>query len=589
MGPAEQHTGAPAAAQPAGLNPLRGAAEGLPLLSAEQHKGGQPVGPASKSAPACESAVYPWWTPGDTDAFAALTCDNIAAQLTLIFGLLNIMKPSVIFGRIWPGLAISVLFGNWYYSWQATRLARREGRGDVTAQPYGINTPGAFPFMYTIIYGVYNDATDPANPNRRSADEAADLAWKVGAFACFVSGMIEILMAPFGRRLRSVLPTPVLMAPLCGIGLTDLAFRGFADVTKEPVAALLPLSMIICGFFAEVRFGKIPVAVAAIASGTAIAWAGGFKSASEVTQGADWLRDRWDISGVNSTAEVLAFPLGAVFTDSGLWDDVLDYMGTIVPVAIINFFCTVEALESAEDCGDRYGTTETLFIDGVGSCLGALFGSVFGTTVYIGQPAYKRMGGRRGYTVATGTVVGILGITGLIAPVYQCLDLGSVKCAIIFVGLTIASQTIRLTPPHQYPAVLLGILPIVATYAASFVGDADADANRGLLRLGDGALLSSICITAISYYTIDRSFGRAALAAAISSALSLLGFVHSGAVSARIDRHKHQWHFALGYGAVAAWCCLLRVLQARGWVDAPRRAAGEERPPHADPAPIDVP
>eukprot|EP00756_Hemistasia_phaeocysticola_P020941 Hpha_TRINITY_DN15746_c0_g1::TRINITY_DN15746_c0_g1_i1::g.39797::m.39797/K06901/pbuG; putative MFS transporter, AGZA family, xanthine/uracil permease len=540
--------------------------ESRPLLLPTPHiiEGGGGGGGGGGEPQAGVEAVdvhYPWWSNQEWDAFAGLTCDNIAAQLALIFGLFSIMDPQLIFGRIWPGLGISVLFGNWYYAWQASRLAKKEGRTDVCAQPYGINTPGAFAFMYTIMYGVFYDAQSTKGKTR---EEAMMLAWRVGAFGTFISGLMEIAAAPFGRRLREILPTPVLMAPLAGVGLVDLAFRGMVDVAREPIPALLPLCIVFSGYFGGVKLGRVPIAVAAIFSGTVIAWVGQFKTNQDVEDGGDWLRDRWRF-GDNSTAKVLAFPLVDAMGDSAVWDDVLDYMGTIVPVALINFFCTLEALESAEEAGDAYDTAETLLVDGIGSCVGAFFGSVFGTTVYIGQPAYKRMGGRRGYSIAAGLVVGILGVTGLIAPVYQVLSLGAVRCIIIFVGLTIAAQTMHITPAHQHASVLLGILPVVATYAAPLTDD-----DVGLRQLADGALLASVCIAAIAYYTVDRRFGPAAAAAAAAAGLSLFGFMHSPAVSARLDRNKHQWHFAVGYSISAVWFLGLRLAQQRGLVEAAR-------------------
>ena len=46
--------------------------------------------------------------------------------------------------RAIPGTAFGLLFGNAAYAWQAGRLAKKENRTDVTAQPYGINTTGAY-------------------------------------------------------------------------------------------------------------------------------------------------------------------------------------------------------------------------------------------------------------------------------------------------------------------------------------------------------------------------------------------------------------------------------------------------------------
>jgi hypothetical protein len=41
-----------------------------------------------------------------------------------------------------PACGLCLLFGNVYYAWLATRLATKENRTDVTAQPYGMNTTG---------------------------------------------------------------------------------------------------------------------------------------------------------------------------------------------------------------------------------------------------------------------------------------------------------------------------------------------------------------------------------------------------------------------------------------------------------------
>lgn len=54
-----------------------------------------------------------------------------------------------------PGVAVSVLMGNVFYAWQARRLMRRSGRDDVTALPYGINTPTMFAYVFLVMGPVY--------------------------------------------------------------------------------------------------------------------------------------------------------------------------------------------------------------------------------------------------------------------------------------------------------------------------------------------------------------------------------------------------------------------------------------------------
>ena len=49
---------------------------------------------------------------------------------------------------------MTLLIGNVYYSWQAIHLSNKYGR-QYTAQPYGLNTPAAFAFVFNIIYAVF--------------------------------------------------------------------------------------------------------------------------------------------------------------------------------------------------------------------------------------------------------------------------------------------------------------------------------------------------------------------------------------------------------------------------------------------------
>src|SRR5882724_4307174 len=84
-----------------------------------------------------------WFVRGDIDGFFGLFLDNLL-QLMVISVLGRAVcgfPPELINGQILPGAALSILVGNLFYAWQARRLARMSGRDDVTALPYGINTP----------------------------------------------------------------------------------------------------------------------------------------------------------------------------------------------------------------------------------------------------------------------------------------------------------------------------------------------------------------------------------------------------------------------------------------------------------------
>ena len=142
------------------------------------------------------SATEPaWFTAGDVDGFFGLFFSGFP-DLLLIVGLAPVcgFPLSFVASRILPGAAISVLAGNLFYAWQARRLARREGRSNVTAIPFGINTPTIFAYVFLIMGPIYTRTHD------------ANLAWHAGIFASLLSGIVQTVGASCTDWLRRNTP-----------------------------------------------------------------------------------------------------------------------------------------------------------------------------------------------------------------------------------------------------------------------------------------------------------------------------------------------------------------------------------------------
>src|SRR5438094_8964692 len=100
-----------------------------------------------------------WFVRGDLDGFFGLAVDNLI-QFLLILDLSVRMcglEASFVVSRILPGAAVSLVVGNLYYARQARALARREGRSDVTALPFGINTVSLFAFVLFVMAPTFQD------------------------------------------------------------------------------------------------------------------------------------------------------------------------------------------------------------------------------------------------------------------------------------------------------------------------------------------------------------------------------------------------------------------------------------------------
>src|SRR4026209_2862375 len=205
----------------------------------------------------------PWFVRKDLDGFFGLMIDNLI-QLILIVGLcreLIRVPDSYIFGRILPGAAISILVGNFFYAWQARRLAQESGREDVTALPYGINTVSLFAFVFFIMLPIVQETKDPV------------WAWKVGLVACFLNGVIEIFGAFVAEAVRRVTPRAALLSALSGIAITFIAMDFTFKIFAQPLVAQVPMALIFVAYFSHQKLPLgLPGGMVAIAVGTVLGW-----------------------------------------------------------------------------------------------------------------------------------------------------------------------------------------------------------------------------------------------------------------------------------------------------------------------------
>ena len=490
------------------------------------------------------SLNYPWFVRNDLDGFFGLMIDNLI-QLILIVSLcreLIHLPDSYIFGRILPGAAISILLGNFFYSWQARQLARETGREDVTALPYGINTVSLFAYVFFIMLPIYQETKDPI------------WAWKVGLVACFLNGAIEIVGAFIAEPVRRMTPRAALLSALAGIAITfismDFSFRIFA----QPLIALVPMALILLSYFAHLRFPfALPGGLIAVLVGTALAWGLGTMSGSP-----------WNIS--------FAWTL-PLFTGGPLWEalwnpEFLKYFSVILPMGIFNVVGSLQNIESAEAAGDRYRTFPSLMANGIGSVAASLFGSAFPTTIYIGHPGWKRLGARSGYSALNGIFVSLLCLTGTIQAVLAFIPLEAGIGILLYIGIIIVAQSFQETPKEHAPAVALGLFPALAAwglmmaeaglraagkslYDVGVLPFGQSPAMRGVISLQQGFIFTSMILAAIGVFLIERQFVRAAFWSLAAAFFAAVGIIHAyeltpGGVATRFELFAAP-EFALSY------------------------------------------
>ena len=207
----------------------------------------------------------------------------------------------------------------------------------------------------------------------------------------------------------------------------------------------------------------------------------------------------------------------------------------MLPFALATIVGGIDCTESAAAAGDEYDTRSILWTEGLASVLAGLFGGVIQTTPYIGQPAYKAMGGRAAYTLATALFIGLAGGLGWFAHLFEWLPEAACFPILVFVGLEIGAQSFRATPTRHYAALALAMLPALA-YMAMIPLDIALGPDRqpyaasmilALRCLASGFIVTSLLWASALAAVLDRQMFRAAAYLGVAAVCSLVGVIHS--------------------------------------------------------------
>ncbi len=496
-----------------------------------------------------------WFVRGDIDGFFGLALDNLI-QILLIVGLCQGVlgfSTNLVYGRVLPGIALSLMVGNFYYGWLAYQQGIKQKRGDLTALPYGINTISLFAHVFLVMLPVKLGAlSGGATP-----DKAAELAWQAGLVACLGSGLIELAGSWFADGLRRIAPRAALLSTLGGIALTFIAMGFLWRTYAQPVVCILPLGIILLTYFGKVKFG-LPGGLVSVLLGIALAWGTGFVS--------------WDAARFAETLQPVGFYLPG-FWLGDLWNargTLTEYLSVILPMGLFNLVGSLQNLESASAAGDHYPAAPCLTANGLGSVVAAVSGSCFPTTIYIGHPGWKALGARVGYSMLNGAIMGLLCLSGTIALIAYFVPIEAGMAIVLWIGVVITAQAFTATPSHHAPAVVVGLLPGLAGWGALIAKNslraagmatpehpltADLIAKfqlsdtyiSGAFALEQGAIFSAMILAGITVYIIEQEFLKGALWALAAAALSFVGLIHS-----------YRWTLAdtvidLRVGAAAPW------------------------------------
>jgi AGZA family xanthine/uracil permease-like MFS transporter len=547
------------------------------------------------------SAAYKWATPGDVNAFFGLMLDNVGGMILMSGLLVGVFgfPANFVLTQMIPGTAIGVLVGDLIFTGMAFALARRSGRTDVTAMPLGLDTPSTFGSVFLILGPAFLSA----KARGLSPDAAAQHAWFVGIAILLASGIFKLACATVSSSIRRHVPRAGLLGSLASIALVIISFLPLLDIAAAPVAGFSALAIILATLTARWKLpGRVPGALGALIVGCAALMIVNLVHFALNKAGLGPLPVAWTEGQrpALSLRAVVPIPIAEWWRWALQYGgEAASYLPVAAPMALATVVGGIDCAESAAAAGDDYPTGPIIAVEGLATLVAGVFGGVIQTTPYIGHPAYKAMGARAAYTLATALFVGSAGILGYFDWIFFLVPKVVVFPILIFVGLEIAAQSFLATPRQHYPALAFACVPALAYLALIPINQIVSDSGKSFAQFGAPVqhLLQTITmlsggfiITSLLWATglarvIDGRIRGAAATFLLAGVLALFGVIHSGLPSnpivppwQAIHQLKAEQRFAASaaqtpYHWAAAYATMAFLLLVLGKTGTPPAAA----------------
>ncbi len=472
------------------------------------------------------------WVAGDLNGFFGLATNSITNTLVAVSLMQFVIgfPKEILFGRIVPGLVLSLAVGNIYFAYMAYKLAKKEGRNDVTAVPYGISVPHYFLVTFAIMLPLKLNGVD------------FNTLWAVGVAWCFVHAVVATIGAFVGPTMQRLTPRAAMLGTLAGVAITYIAMGAAFNAWNVAWLSLVSFGIIFVGWLANIQFpGKLPAGLVAVILGIVFGWASGYMKVGTLTE------------AVANASIAIPIPQIQVLLQ-GL-PLVTPYLVTAIPLAIYLFLESLNNIESAAVGGDNYSTREAMLAAAGGTLVASLFGSPFPTLIYIGHPGWKSVGSRIGYSWMTGITMFLLGVLGLLGILSAVIPVVAILPILVYIGVLITSQAFSASPKRHAPAVAIAIIPWIADYVTNNVNNALSGAGTNAATLG----IDTLTAAGVSYGGMT----------VLGAGSILVGMILGAIVAFVIDRN---WKGAIGYtlfGALAAWFGFIHSSQLRFFPNGP--------------------
>ena len=517
------------------------------------------------------SNKYKWFALGDFNGFFGLMFDNLTVLSFLAGILVFVFKfpADIVYTRMFPGTAFGVLFGDLIYAWMAFRLSKRTGNTTVTAMPLGLDTPSTIGMALVVLGPAFLGL----KAEGMSENDAAMMTWYIGMATMVVIGVIKVIFSFIGQWVQKVVPQAGLLGSLAGIGLALIGLTPLVDIFGMPVIGMISLGLILYSLVARIRLPKnFPSVFAAIFLGTVIYYLLGSTG--------------W-VGGTYAGAPAMDLHFGLPTPTLGFLEGftrALKYLPIAIPFGLLTVVGGINVTESARVAGDDFNTRSILLTEAIATLIAGICGGVAQSTPYIGQPAYKRMGSRAGYTLLTGLFIGLGGVLGYVSFFVELIPRAVLAPILIFVALDIVVQSFLACPARHAPAVAFAFFPTVARLLSIKLGNPDIVPLENFQRLleapgkslpetlvtialGNGFILTAMLWGGFLAELIDRRLKVSAIYLFLLAILTFFGVIHSASPDGVMYlpwtlqgmAQKIPYQFALAYVVFAVMLLLFAL------------------------------
>lgn len=474
---------------------------------------------------------YKWFSLGDVSSSATIVFDNltnmaiIAFLLTKVFG----MPAEIVLRRIIPGLSVGIVVGNIIFIYFAFQLAKKLGRDNVTAFPYGLDAPSCIGLTLSVVGPSFLLFKSQG----MTPDAAALSSWYVSCACTFFIGFVKFVFSFFAHKIKHALPTVALLGGLAGVAIGLITFFPLLSMLELPLVSFMVLAIIVMVYFAGYQMpANLPAILVAIVIGTIAYYIFQiFLTGS---------------SNLPSASNIQLSLPGLALGLFGQFGFAVKYFSIALPFALLVVFGTVSVAESAKVLGEEYSPKDLLMVDGIATMLIGLFGGTAQTTPYAGFPACKKMDARSGYLFINIILIGFGAWFGFVNYIIDLVPDAILAPVLMFIGIEIVMQVFIVCDKKYYPAAIIGLFPSIARMVEIklssnpdlvsmnklneilyTVHNGKLSDIAGIVTFGNGFIITGTLLAAIVYYLIERRIVAATITCLIMAVSSLFGIIHS--------------------------------------------------------------